>query len=135
MGKLWASVRKEIFRQYGVDMVGLFTYDYNSGVIMGTFDPNFAVALEEGITQEQYQKRFEEKFWYGMGIFSKTVTKFLKDEKNGYAPYCRLIRKRFEDDYEGPSKREQLDEMLNRFLASIGIRAEEKKRKKHAQKQ
>ena len=120
IGKIWASVRKRIWERYCVDVVGLFTYNSEKEVVMGTFCLNYSVIEESGIDRRIYVTRFTDTFQLQMTLFEEALIAFA-DSPNGLTDYeAALVR--------GANNR-QLDQLLNSFLRSINIRTEEDERR------
>lgn len=120
LGKIWASVRKRIWEQYGVDVVGLFIYDNDNQLVTGSFCLNYSAIENTGIDKRIYISRFSDTFQLQMQMFEDTLIAFA-DSPNGLESYEAALAR-------GESVK-QLNEILNSFLCSINMRTKEKQRR------
>ncbi len=114
LGKLWAcGVRKSNHQRYGVDVVGLFTYDYQDAVVSCSFCLNYCEAAT-GCGDPVYTSRFQDSFTLQMLPFESIIESFVDDTEFGLAGYERLV--------EQGADAEVLDKYLEGYLRRIGFK-------------
>ena len=114
LGKIWANLKRRFLEQWTIQTCGLFAYGEEA--ISCSFSLNYAVAEQNGISVEDYEKKFVETFDEQMDQFESIIDKFIKDP-NGYLAYCDYVETagdRFD--------REECNKIFNAFLLKNGIR-------------
>ena len=113
LGKLWASVRKSVRSEYGIDIVGIFAYDEAKSTVMCSFYLSYSLMKNNHIGPKTYVAIFEDNFSEIAKRFYCLIVFFVAD-KDGYDKYCSLQEK--------GAKKEDIDRMFNMFLRSINMR-------------
>ncbi len=113
LAKIWASIRKRIHKEYGVDIVGVFIYDDAQEKISCNFFLNCCVAKAKK-DPEGYQKTFEANFEEIMNLFHGSIIYFMATKTNGYDDYYELWQ-------HGGTKKD-FQRIFNGFLKTIHMR-------------
>lgn len=145
LGKLYSSCRKRIDEQYGVQVTGIFMYDYPTrGIITCNFHPNCYNCNNEDAKIKKVLQRFEDTFELQIALFCNVIECFMDDQENGYQTYLKHLEHIHEvakKDYPSEEERKlaiskataECDEMFDVFLLSIGVKTDkdlEKRQKK-----
>ena len=117
LGKIWASVKRKVLEQYGVDVAGIFVYDDELRAVVCSFYLNYAYLKTHGIDERIYTERFQDTFAMQATMFEETIEAFLTDPENGVDAYTTLV--------EFNATSDELDELFHRFLRSINMRTDE----------
>ena len=148
LGKLYSSCRKRNAEQYGIQVTGIFLYDYpENGVITGSFHPNCYDCNDEEAKINKVLRRFDETFERQMTLFIDVIECFMDNEEQGYSAYLEhlthidFVANNF---YESDEERrvavdaaiEDCNQMFDDFLISIGVKtnADLKRRKRNKSK-
>ena len=126
MGKLWASVRRENRRKYGVNVTAIFLHDEADDIISCSLCLDYGYQLAKDIDQRVYEQRFIDTFDHQLITLEKTLEAFVDDE-NGYAAYLDHIEKN-----GGIADEAYCNELFNQFLRGIGLKKPEDEEAKKA---
>lgn len=114
--KIWASVRKRINEQFGIDIFAWFK-PRNNGVTEIHYNLSYA-NIPNGITEEAYRRLFWTTFPEWSLLFENVVQSFVEAEENGLKDYVQFL-----NNCNGSADNiVVVNAMINRFLCGIGIR-------------
>ena len=114
LGKIWASVKRKVLEQYGVDVTGVFVYDDELRAVACSFCLNYGYLKIHGIDERIYTERFQDTFRLIASTFEDTIEAFLTDPENGAEAYATMV--------EFGATQDEIDELFNKFLRSINMR-------------
>ncbi|MDO4611250.1 MAG: hypothetical protein Q4B34_00060 [Candidatus Saccharibacteria bacterium] len=119
LGKIWASLRKCITKELGVDSAAIFSYKTKDKKILVSFYVNVGILdSQQNADVKEYIKKYKDSFKKQSEMFEDVIQKFIAAEEGGYTDYLKLL-----SDYSGRDEiREKSDEFINAFLVKIGIR-------------
>ena len=120
MGKLWASIRRENRRKYGVNVTAIFLHDEKDNLISCSLCLDYGYQLAHDIDQRAYEQRFMDTFEGQLMTLEKTLEAFVGDNENGYTAYLDHVEKN-----GGIADEDYCNEMFNRFLRGIGLKKPE----------
>ena len=124
LDKIWSSVKKRIYDQYGVSTIGMFVITPEA--VSASFLLNCACCDDTAAAHKKYNNQFKETFPFQMMMFEEAITAFLTDVELGYAPYCDYI----DSCGEGEISPKVCDKMLEQFLTSSGYKTEKDEKAK-----
>lgn len=120
LAKIWSSVRKQNLKTFSTSVVAdKFTYDDEQRQISCHFQLSFAD--QEG-NEAEHSKLFQNTFEAQVELFIKALLDFVKDEEHGYTRYLVLTQTGADAD--------EIEEMFNEHLASVGLRPKAKTKAK-----
>lgn len=127
MGKIYSSVRKRNYERFGIGVSGVFSRKDED--IICYFYPSCHEAGYNDTEVQKYLDLFNDTFDEQIDLFILVMEQFVTDE-NGLRAYAELIENQSftgEDDLVA-----SCNELLNKFLLSIGIKTEEDEARKRA---
>lgn len=123
LSKIWAGVRKQIAKQYGVDVAAWFK-PLPNGKTSIHYDLSFT-ELPEGMTKEAYKRIFWTTSPFWTNYFLEVICKFVDDKEYGFDAYLRLV----ESCGDGLENMTVLDEFFDRFLIAAGVKKAKRSKK------
>ena len=121
LGKMWAIARRRFREDYGVSVVGVFTYDREQKSASGIFFLDYAPVKNLEIGNSTYEGMYRDNFPAMMARFEAIVRGFVAAE-DGLKAYEEL----YESDELSMTT---FDALFNKFLRRIGVRTPEDDRR------
>ena len=121
LGKIWASARRRVREKWHVDVVGLFTYNDEKGVISCNFHLSYCATEMGSINEKLYSERYKDSFPHQMAFFEDILLAFVDDQENGLSAYEQLYPEHTND--------RELDRLIDRFLCSINVRTKREQKR------
>ncbi|MBR3254140.1 hypothetical protein IKF88_00175 [Candidatus Saccharibacteria bacterium] len=121
IAKIIVSWRRRIREKYDINAAAYALYNGFDQRIIVKFCLEHSWAEKKGEDPRIYAARYNGTFQKQVQDLEDILLAFVDDEENGLAAYKKLYEECFTDEGK-PSAQEDLDDLLNAFLLSIGAR-------------
>lgn len=128
IARIIVSWRRRIREKYDINAAAYALYNGLEQRIIVKFCLEHSWAEKKGEDPRIYAARYNDTFQKQMQDLEDILIAFVDDEENGLGAYKKLYEKCFANKVS-PSAQEDLDDLLNAFLLSIGARTSKEQKR------